>query len=393
MLWQLAATAKDAALLGIYLDRYPQGAHAEEAEELLKVAALDGSADQAIRSLDPDQSDAIEEQLWDLARQLRARPLVEIYLDQHPQGGHADEARRLLALLSRAEEADAAPGPLCRRLATHPHDATANVAGVPLSELARHAELAIETCRKAAELQPELPHFTALQARALSAAGRTSEAVALYRSAAERGDLRAMVSLGLISETGDGAPRDLELAYSLYERAAEGGSPDGAINLAVALVQGVSIEHDIARAGNLLRTASESGSAIATYNLGVLAQKGLVGDKAAALELFTRAADQGEPQAYRAAAVLLDEGRGIPQDHAAAARMLLRGVAADHGESMIELTSKSREWSRETIKAVQVELQRAGFYDGAIDGISGPLLRKALENWRSGGFLQAPPRQ
>jgi TPR repeat protein len=36
-----------------------------------------------------------------------------------------------------------------------------------------------------------------------------------------------MVSLGLITETGDGVPKDLPAALALYERAAAGGSPDG----------------------------------------------------------------------------------------------------------------------------------------------------------------------
>jgi tetratricopeptide (TPR) repeat protein len=315
--------------------------------------------------------------------------LVELYLEQKPDGQNAAEARELLDLLRSAEAAEESPGPLCRRLATHPRDATANTAGVPLSELAKHAELAIEACRKAADLQPEAPHFTALLARAMSAAGRTAEAVELYRDAADRGDLRAMVSLGLISETGDGAPKDLKLAYSLYDRAAAGGSSDGAINLAVALVRGVGIERDVGRAEQLLRTASEAGSAIATYNLGVLTQDGLMGDKASALAYFERAADLGEPRAYVAAAILLDEGRGVGKDPRKAADMLLRGAASDYGEAITQLTAEAKNWSPDTIKAVQDRLKTAGFYDGAIDGISGPMLKQALADWRSGGFLQA----
>jgi len=266
------------------------------------------------------------------------------------------------------------------------------VTGAPLQVLAGHAALAIETCRKAAELQPELPHFTTLLARALSAAGRTAEAVELYRDAADRGDVRAMVSLGLISETGDGAPRDLQLAYSLYERAAEGGSPDGAVNLAVALVQGVGIERDLERAAKLLQTASEAGSPTATYNLGVLAQDGLTGDAGSALELFKRAAELGEPRGYVAAAILLDEGRGVEKDPASAAELLLRGAASDYGEAMTQLTAQARNWSGDTIKAVQEKLQTTGLYEGSIDGISGPMLKAALVRWRTGGLLHGLDR-
>ena len=388
MLWQVAGKAQDPALMRIYLDRYPEGAHAADAErelEKITLAALSDNPNQAARDLPPaGDAVAVEDQIWDIARRTRARALVEVYLRQNPAGRHADEARRLLALLPGD---DLSPGPLCERLATHPRDATANVAGVPLVRLAQNAEAAIEACRKATELQPEMPHYTALLARALSAAGRKEEAVALYRDAAARGDLRAMVSLGLITETGDGVPADLGRALALYARAAEAGSADGAINLAVALINGVGIGRDVPRAVTLLREASEAGSAIATYNLGVLAQDGVAGDPAEALAYFRRAAELGEPRAYLAAAVLLDEGRGVAADSSAAAEMLLNGAAADYGEALSELTENAENWSPATIKAVQSRLLDAGLYDGALDGLSGSRLEAALTRWRNGGFL------
>ncbi len=102
----------------------------------------------------------------------------------------------------------------------------------------KNAEEAIEMCRQAANAHREAAHYTALLARATFAAGRYDEALALYRKAADANDARAMVSLGLMLETGDHAPKDLKAAYALYEKAAERGSADGAIDLAVALVSG-----------------------------------------------------------------------------------------------------------------------------------------------------------
>ena len=387
VLWQVAVKAQDPALLNVYLDRYPEGAHAEDVRRLLAEAAhaeLPDGAEPATRSL---PTDGVEQQLWDVARRLRTPELVELYLDRYPEGDHAGEALRLLGLLPQAD-AHAAAGPLCERLATHPRDATAGTAGVPMARLAQHADAAIEACARAAELQPELPRFTALLARAEQAAGRTSEAVALYRDAAQRGDLRAMVSLALMAEAGDGVPKDPDLALSLYERAAEGGNPDGAINLAVALFNGAGVERDAERAERLLRDAAEAGSGEAAYNLGVLALRGLAGGMDAALDHFERAIELGWPMGYVASAILLDAGEGAPRDPAAAADMLLRGAALDRGRTVAELTSPDRwAWSPETVEAIQVTLRAVGVYDGFADGAWSPELGAALERWRTGDFF------
>jgi len=44
--------------------------------------------------------------------------------------------------------------------------------------------------------------------------------IQLYSIAADRGDLRAMVSLAQLKERGEGLPQDLDAAFALYERAA-----------------------------------------------------------------------------------------------------------------------------------------------------------------------------
>ena len=38
---------------------------------------------------------------------------------------------------------------------------------------------------------------------------------------------------------------------------------------------------------------------------------------------------------------------------------------------------------------MQARLKAQGFYDGEIDGVSGPRFRAALTAWRNGGFLAA----
>ena len=226
LLWQLAATARDPALMRIYLDRYPEGPHVADVRAFLadEEPAPAGDIEVASRDLTPDTG-ALAESLWDVARRTRLRSLVELYLQHNPDGAHADAARNMLADLPPADDPDAAPELICERLATHDRDATANTAGVTLARLRENAAAAVEACRKAAAAHPEMPHYTALLARATYAEGDLAEAIRLYRDASARGDLRAATSLGLLIEHGSGVPKDLPEAAALYEKAADGRPP------------------------------------------------------------------------------------------------------------------------------------------------------------------------
>ena len=387
MLWQVAADAGDPLLMQLYLDRYPEGRHSQEV-----LGFLDTQSGPA-RSLGTVDDDAQAERLWTLARRTRMRPLLDFYLERYPDGSHADEARRLIAAIPRPEDAD--PGNVCERLATHPRDATSSNAGIPFSQLQQNALPAIQACSAAATLAPELPHYTALLARATAAAGDLGRAVSLYQVAADDGDLRAMVSLAQLYETGTGVAQDTGVALALYERAAEGGSEDAIINLAVSLFQGAGVPADPERAIALLRRAADDGSAKAIFNLGVLAQDGVVDAPADALTYFERAARAGETGGWQAAAILLDEGRGVARDPSAASVMLLRGAAEDSGQILAMMESRGTEWSRDTLAAMQARLARAGFYTSTVDGLPGPNLTQALQEWRAGGFdpevLVGPP--
>jgi len=381
LLWQVAANSQEPSLMQLYVDRYPQGAHVNEVEDFLNRA---GQAGPQTRALSIEEEDEQAERLWKLAQRSRMRPLLEFYLEQYPNGPHVDQARRLIASVPRPE--DSTPGGICERLATHPRDRTASIPGVPFGRLQENALTAIQACSAAAAQSPELSHYVALLARATIAAGDVERAVTLYKQAADEGDLRAMVSLAQLHESGTGVPQDMTTALELYDQAAAGGSFDAMINLAVILFEGQIVLKDEARAIALLQQAADGGSAKATFNLGVLAQDGVAGLPAQALGYFQRAAQNGEYQGYLAAAILLDEGRGIPRDPQDAARMLLRGTAEDNGAILEQLSLASDQWSRDTLIEVQKFLQTAGYYNSAIDGVPGPNFIAALRQWRSGGF-------
>jgi TPR repeat protein len=385
LLWRLAGGERDPALLSIYLDRYPDGAHVADVRTLL------GELGPKAKPSAPASARAdLEELLWRLALSGRESRLIELYLARYPAGAHAGEAQALLASLRAAQSSADDPGLVCERLATHPHDETASTPGVELPALRADAAAAIGVCAQAAAAHPEIAHYTALLARAEAAAGRMDDAYAHYRKAADAGDARAMYSLGLMLETGDHAPKDLKAAYALYQKAADRGLADGAINLAVALAEGRGVDKNLSRAYALLMQASEAGSARATYDLAEFAEQGFGGRTSDALDLYRRAAELGFAKGRHTAAALLDEGRaGVTKDPTVAADELLRAVAADSGESIADLTGKAQNWSVATVKALQSRLAAAGYYSGPIDGKSGPALGPALRQWR---LLGAPEK-
>lgn len=385
-LWQVAAGERDPNLLQIYLQRYPSGAHAADAQALLSEVGTTADPGTFIRGTGGEDT-VIEDTLWQLGREGRNYALVDLYLARYPEGRYVEEAKSILATLTPPNDPNEPSGTVCERLATHERDATANVDGVPLARLAESPKPAIDACSKAVAQHPEVPHYKALLARALVASGDIDGAVRNFQAAAEGGDLRAMVSLGLLSQNGTGLPKDLKAAIGWYEKAAAGGSPDGAINLAVALIGGKGVPKDVPRAIALLQKASAQGSGIATFNLGQVTDSGLTGTPADAIALFRKSTEQGYYGGHLAAAKLLDEGRGVSRDPAGAAGELLAAVMIDAGEAIAQLTDRSMDWAPETIKAVQQQLLDAGYYTGAVDGRAGPKFAAALKQWR----LLGPP--
>ncbi len=375
-LWRLAAKHSDDELLQIYLERYPEGRYSQEARSLLTAATPVG-----VSAGDAAAAGIPEELLWSLATESRNRELIDYYLRRFPQGKYRIFAERLAKSLDEPAE-DAGPELLCQRFATHPHDETATVSGVSLAKLSANADAAISACGKALQAHPDNPQYQALLARSYAAKGDIANAVRHYTPAAEAGNNRALVSLGLLYEAGQGVPRDPAKAVELYERAVAQQSDDGAINLAVALFEGRGVERNVRRAIELLTAASERGSARATYNLAVLAKDGVTGSPEDAPELFLRAARQGYPAGYYAAAALYDEGVGAPKSPDAAAENLLLALGTDNGETLEQLSAGASRWSRDTIKAMQQAFQESGYYDAAIDGLPGPKFSEALRLWR-----------
>src|SRR5262245_9264598 len=100
--------------------------------------------------------------------------------------------------------------------------------------------------------------------------GDHAAALRLARPLAEQGDVRAQSLVGLLYQTGRGAPRDDAEALKWLRRAADRDDAGAQFGLGVAYSEGRGVPEDDAEAANWYRRAADQGYAPAQYNLGVL---------------------------------------------------------------------------------------------------------------------------
>src|SRR4051812_37419071 len=203
---------------------------------------------------------------------------------------------------------------LCDRIAADPSDPDkpADVKGA--GEIAAaDVPTAIKFCKQASGGSRRALYQLG---RAYAANKQVTEALAIWRKAADKGSSAAMVELGILYATGTGVAKDEAQARKLFERAAEAGNPRGVSNLA-ALGGGAGA--DPARARSLLAKAAET-NAEAQYQLGLMLADGKGGaqDDAAARAMFDKAAAQNHPGALERMGSFAEQGRGGAKDKDAA---------------------------------------------------------------------------
>lgn len=225
-----------------------------------------------------------------------------------------------------AAHAQSADLVLCDRVAADPSDPDkpADVKGV--SEIAAgDVATAIKFCKQAA---PSSRRAMFALGRAYAANRQTSEAIAAWRKAADKGSSAAMVELGVAYGTGAGIARDEAQARKLFEKAAQSGNPRGVSNLAALGNAGGGAPADPAQARSLLGKAAET-NAEAQYQLGLMLASGNGGEKddVAARALFEKAAAQNHPGALERMGAFAQEGRGGPKDKDAAKAYYERAAA------------------------------------------------------------------
>jgi len=226
---------------------------------------------------------------------------------------------------ARAASADLA---LCDRVAADPADPDkpADVKGVTAIAPSDVAT-AIKYCKAASAGTRRAVYQLG---RAYAANAQMTEAIALYRKAADKGSTSAMVELGVLYGTGsNGVAKDAAQAHELFERAANAGNPRGVINL-VALADNGGPPVDPAKARAMLGRAVETtNSAEAEFQLGLMEANGVGGpkDDVAARALFEKAAAQNHPAALEWMGLFAQSGRGGPADKTAAKSYYERAAA------------------------------------------------------------------
>src|SRR5882757_5742184 len=203
---------------------------------------------------------------------------------------------------------------LCDRLAADPADPDKPADARGTTEIApSDIATAIKFCKTASNASRRALYQLG---RAYAANHQTSEAIAAWRKAADKGSTSAMVELGVLYGNGAGVEKDEAQARKLFERAAAAGNPRGISNLA-ALGGGASA--DPVQTRSLLAKAGET-NAEAQYQLGLMIADGVGGpkDDVTARALFEKAAAQNHPGALERMGAFTQEGRGGDKDATAA---------------------------------------------------------------------------
>jgi len=99
-------------------------------------------------------------------------------------------------------------------------------------------------------------------------AGNEAEAVKWYRKAAEQGNAKAQVNLGVMYYEGKGVTQDYQEAVKWYRKAAEQGLAGAQYNLGNGYYNGIGVTQDFAEAEKWYRKAAEQGDADAQHALG-----------------------------------------------------------------------------------------------------------------------------
>ena len=154
------------------------------------------------------------------------------------------------------------------------------------------------------------------------------EAFAWYSAAAERGQVSALTTIGVMLVNGVGCERDLNKAVDALRGAADLGSAVAKTALGEFYMNGTNVPKDDKKAFELFTEAAEAGDPRGMDTLGICYNKGIGTkvDNAEALRLFTRASELGFARSFGNLAVLHLNGDIPKADPFKAVGFLQKGV-------------------------------------------------------------------
>jgi TPR repeat protein len=174
--------------------------------------------------------------------------------------------------------------------------------------------------------------------------GDYATAIPIYRSLAEKGDVRARMRLGFFYESGAGLKRDWVQSAKWFSKAADAGDERAVFVLSFLgrywrHREGASAPPIIYE---LVEKVAKSGFAIAQFSLGVMyypigdpSLDATKGNLAQSLVWYRRAAEQGNVDAQVALGLAYAQGMGVVQDYVEADKWF--NIAASRAESADEL--------------------------------------------------------
>jgi len=145
-------------------------------------------------------------------------------------------------------------------------------------------------------------------------------------------------------------------------------------------------------AAALYRSLVERGYFAALTNYGWMLNGGLgvAKDQKAAVRLYLLAAQQGDNFGMFNTAMAYDSGEGLPYDPRQAARWIYAAIRLGHDYSVRMMVQRPDGWTRDFRIELQRLLQRAGAYDGPLDGNLGPGVETALRRVKDLPFAPTP---
>jgi TPR repeat protein len=230
----------------------------------------------------------------------------------------------------------------CDRLAADPNNSDSVVTVVEDGE--PDAAKAIAACETAVRAHPNERRFSLQLARAYLRDKKPELAKPRLEELSNAGYSIATTYLGFLFAQGNGVEKNESEAVSLYRRAAEEGDALGAVVLAGVYEWGqLGVAKNEAEAARWYRKAAEGGNVRSMLALGEKYDQGMLGlakDEAEAARWFRKAADRGDVHGLYRLGLSYWEGRGLPKDQAQAEQLFAKGDAAKNGDAMIDVGRK-----------------------------------------------------
>lgn len=173
---------------------------------------------------------------------------------------------------------------------------------------------------------------------------KPTEAFALYKKAADKGDVTGMLKVAGMLTDGVGVDKkDPKEAFTWYEKAAKAGAPAGMYALSVAYDKGEGVAASPKDSKNWLINAAVGGFAPAMRTLGENYRdgKGVFKDILASITWLQKALNGGDGQAAMILSDMLEKGEDLPRDMKTSNALLTQVAQAGSAEAQVRLANNT----------------------------------------------------